>query len=69
MRTTAVFLGASILCYAVGGTVLALSQAGLMTLNGAAVFGPASLILAVVVVDWVLHYPRQAALAPRQMLQ
>jgi len=61
VRSTAVFLGASICCYIAAALVLALSNAGYLRLNGAAVFAPVSLFLAIALVDWLLHYPRQTA--------
>ncbi|HEX4381667.1 MAG TPA: hypothetical protein VH083_01915 [Myxococcales bacterium] len=60
VRTAAVFLGASVLTYAVAIAVLAMSSAGWMQLNGAAVFGPASLLLGLALIDWMLHFPVRA---------
>jgi hypothetical protein len=66
LRTTAVLLSATVLCYAAGGIVLALSQAGLMRLNGTAIFTPACLFLGLAMLDWMLRYPVRslALLAP-----
>jgi hypothetical protein len=61
LRTMIVFSVASLLCFLVGGVVLLLSQLHYMTLNGSAVFGPTSLILAVVMIEWLRRFPAHQA--------
>ncbi|HEY1536873.1 MAG TPA: glycosyltransferase 87 family protein [Polyangiaceae bacterium] len=57
VRTSVVFLGATSLTFSIAGAVLWMSAAGWMRLNGAAVFGPAALLLAGVLLDWMGHFP------------
>jgi hypothetical protein len=57
VRTSVTFLMGTALCFLVGAAVIALSRAGYLTFNGAAVFGPVSLIMAIVMVDWLRTFP------------
>ena len=62
VRTTAVFLSASMLMYMMAGAVLALSRAGTIRLNGAAVYAPVSVLLLLVLAYW--FYDMRAADGP-----
>jgi hypothetical protein len=58
--TARLFLVATVLCYLQVGAVVALSRAGIIRLNGAAVYAPVSALLLVVLVVWLVR----AAAAP-----
>jgi hypothetical protein len=61
MRTAIVFSIGSLLCFLAAALVLALSQFGYMTLNGAAIFAPTSVILAIVLIVWLRSFPAHPA--------
>lgn len=58
LRTARVFLAASALMFLTAAAVFILHLRGLIRLNGAAVYVPVSLLLLVVLVDWLLHADR-----------
>jgi Glycosyltransferase family 87 len=61
IRTAITFSIAALLCFLVAALVFALAQFGCMTLNGAAIFGPASAILALAMIDWLRSFPAHPA--------
>ena len=50
-----VFLICNAFMFVTAGAVLMLTNHGVIRLNGAAVYVPVSLLLAVVCIDWLLH--------------
>lgn len=58
LRTALIFSAGSLLCFLTASLVLGLSQLGYMTLNGAAVFGPTSLAMAWIMIEWLRRFPQ-----------